>query len=128
MNTPNILLIVTDDQRFDTISSLGNTSVRTPNLDRLVSEGCTFERCHIMGGSTPAVCCPSRAMLNTGRGLFQLEKMGSHIPSDHCLLGEHLQQAGYHCMGTGKWHNGKESFNRSFTDAEAIFFGGMADH
>ena len=39
---PNVLLIVTDDQRSDTIASLGNDLIETPNLDRLVERGTTF--------------------------------------------------------------------------------------
>ena len=39
---PNILLIITDSQRFDTIGALGNPIIRTPSLDRLVQEGTAF--------------------------------------------------------------------------------------
>ena len=42
---PNILFILTDDQRFDTIHALGNGQIKTPNLDRLVREGTAFTRC-----------------------------------------------------------------------------------
>jgi arylsulfatase A-like enzyme len=44
------------------------------------------------------------------------------------LLGETLQNAGYNTIGFGKWHNGRESFQRSFSDGDEIMFGGMADH
>lgn len=128
MTKPNILLILTDDQRYDTLSALGHEHVHTPNLDRLVERGTTFERCHIMGGSVPAVCCPSRAMLHTGRGLFEIDNHGKAIPDKHALLGEYLRNHDYTSYGTGKWHNGTAAYNRSFDDGGTIFFGGMADH
>ncbi len=125
---PNILFLFTDDQRHDTIHSITNEDIHTPNLDRLVEGGTAFTRAYIPGGSCPAVCMPSRAMLHTGRSLFHLEGSGETIPADHALVGQTLRQAGYHCYGIGKWHNGTGSFARSFDDGADIFFGGMDDH
>jgi arylsulfatase A-like enzyme len=125
---PNILFFFTDDQRFDTIHALGNEQIVTPNLDALVAQGTTFTKAYIMGGSCPAVCMPSRAMLMTGRTLYHLQGQGQGIPEEHILLGETLQEAGYATFGTGKWHNGPASYARSFTDGAEIFFGGMNDH
>jgi arylsulfatase A-like enzyme len=125
---PNILFLFTDDQRHDTIHSLGNDFVHTPNLDRLVEGGTAFTRAYIPGGTCPAVCMPSRAMLHTGRGLFHLQGSGETVPADHALLGETLRKAGYHCYGIGKWHNGTQAYARSFDDGAEIFFGGMDDH
>jgi arylsulfatase A-like enzyme len=124
----NILFFFTDDQRFDTIASLGNPQVNTPNLDKLVKSGTSFTHAHIPGGTSAAVCMPSRAMLHTGKTLFHLEKDGASIPEEHILLGQTLQKAGYRTFGTGKWHNGVQSFARSFSDGDEIFFGGMDDH
>jgi arylsulfatase A-like enzyme len=67
---------------------------------------------------------PSRAMLNTGKAFFR-------IPNDmsgEATLGETLGAAGYSTFGTGKWHNGPQSWKRSFQQGRNIFFGGMADH
>jgi arylsulfatase A-like enzyme len=125
---PNILFFFTDDQRFDTIGALGNEHVVTPNMDALVESGTAFTRAHIMGGSCPAVCMPSRAMLMTGRTLFHLDRQGQDIPCEHVMLGETLRQAGYTTFGTGKWHNGPVAYNRSFGAGAEIFFGGMDDH
>jgi arylsulfatase A-like enzyme len=127
-NRPNILFLFTDDQRHDTIRCLANELIHTPNMDRLVGSGSAFTRAYIPGGSCAAVCMPSRAMLHTGRSLFRLEGSGESIPRAHALLGETLRQAGYHCYGIGKWHNGTEAFARSFDDGAEIFFGGMDDH
>jgi len=89
-NRPNVLLLFTDDQRFDTIGALGY-DVITPNIDRLVQRGTAFTNAYIMGGSCGAVCMPSRAMLMTGRTLYHLEAQGQSIPQSHVLLGEALQ-------------------------------------
>lgn len=112
----------------DTIQALGNDEIHTPNLDALVNSGTTFTRAHIPGGMCGAVCMPSRAMLHTGRTLFHLDREGQDIPLDHITLGECFRDAGYDTFGTGKWHNGRTSFARSFSSGDEIFFGGMEDH
>jgi arylsulfatase A-like enzyme len=124
----NVLFVLTDDQRFDTIGALNNTVVKTPNMDRLVAMGTAFTHAHIPSGTSGAVCCPSRAMLHTGRSLFHLKGSGGQIPEEHTTMGEVFQGEGYDTFGTGKWHNGRPAFKRSFTDGEHIFFGGMHDH
>jgi arylsulfatase A-like enzyme len=125
---PNILFLFSDDQRFDTIHALGNPEIITPNLDRLCRRGETFTRAHIMGGTSGAVCVPSRAMLLTGRTLFHLQSQGGVIPEEHIMIPEMLQAAGYTTFGTGKWHNGPKAYARCFTHGAKIMFGGMSDH
>src|SRR6056300_232420 len=71
---PNILFLFSDDQCFETISSLGITDIETPNLDRLVKSGTTFTRAYNMGSWSGAVCVASRHMLHTGRFLWRAEK------------------------------------------------------
>ena len=124
----NVVLLFTDDQRFDTIGALGYDYVHTPNMDRLVHTGVSFDHAYIPGGTVDAVCMPSRAMLHTGRTLFHLENHGETIPEQHVMLGEYLRQHGYVTYGTGKWHNCRSSYARSFSDGDEIFFGGMDDH
>ena len=128
MRKPNIIFLFTDDQRFDTIGGLNNPAIKTPNLDRLVAEGTTFTNAYIMGGSSGAVCMPSRGMLHTGRSLYHIQGRGESVDPNHAMLGETLQQAGYTSFGTGKWHNGPSAFARSFNAGAEIFFGGMDDH
>ncbi|MFP4375418.1 MAG: sulfatase-like hydrolase/transferase [Spirochaetales bacterium] len=128
MKQPNILVLLADDQRFDTIRALGNPVIETPNLDALTAEGVSFTQAHIQGGTVGAVCMPSRAMLHTGVDLFHLNEHGETIPANHRLMGEAFQAAGYETFGTGKWHNGPSSYARSFTSGAEIFFGGMNDH
>jgi len=125
---PNILFILTDDQRYDTIHALGNQVISTPNLDNLCADGIAFTNAHIQGGTVAAVCMPSRAMINTGKELFHLEQDGKQIPANHPLMGETFKNAGYKTYGVGKWHNGPEGYARSFCDGDEIFFGGMWDH
>ena len=125
---PNIVFFFTDDQRFNTIHALGNDVIKTPNIDALVERGTCFTHAHIPCGTSGAVCMPSRAMLNSGRKLFSLSGAGETIPEEHTIIGEMLQKNGYRTFGTGKWHSGKETFNRCFSDGGEIFFGGMADH
>lgn len=123
---PNVLFIIKDDQHYDTIHALGNSEVATPTLDTLVAEGVSFRNAYIMGGNAGAVCLPSRAMFNTGRGLFNLSKNKEQISAQDALLGETFRKAGYATYGIGKWHNGKEAFYRSFAAGGPILFGGMS--
>ena len=125
---PNILFIVTDDQRFDTIHALGNKEIITPNLDKLAQRGTSFVRAHIAGGTCGAVCMPSRAMILSGRNPFHLEELGGNIPEHHKTLAETFKNNGYETIGLGKWHNGCPAYARSFTQGAKIFFGGMWDH
>ena len=124
---PNIVLIVTDDQRAGTIHALGNYEVITPNMDQLVKNGISFTNAYIMGSNSSAVSMPSRACLLTGKDIKNLKKDGEIIPSTDTLLGEMLQKNGYLTFGTGKYHNQPESFSRCFAKGNAIFFGGMCD-
>ncbi|MCE5276407.1 MAG: sulfatase-like hydrolase/transferase [Planctomycetaceae bacterium] len=125
---PNILFLFTDDQRADTIAALGNRHIFTPNMDRLVAEGTACTRNYIFGGTSGAVCMPSRAMLHSSRTLFHIQEQGQEIPPEHTTLGECLQAAGYRTFGTGKWHNAPPSYARSFACGDRIFFGGMSEH
>ena len=124
----NVLLILTDDQRYDALRAAGNNAIHTPNLDRLAASGAMFTHAHIPCGTHGAVCMPSRAMLHTGRTLFSLEGCGENIPASHTTLAEAFKSADYETYGAGKWHNGPPSFARGFTAGDNIFFGGMWDH
>ena len=73
---PNVLFLFTDDQNAELVHALGNPHIHTPNVDRLVREGTAFTNAYIMGASSPGVCLPSRAMLLTGRSLWNIENQG----------------------------------------------------
>jgi arylsulfatase A-like enzyme len=121
---PNILFLFTDDQRFDATHALGTPQLITPNMDRLVERGTSFTRATIMGSTVPAVCCPSRAMLMTGRTLYRVPR----DIGDLVTFPQLLREVGYNTFATGKWHNEPASFLRSFSSGAKIFFGGMSNH
>jgi arylsulfatase A-like enzyme len=129
---PNVLILFTDDQRFNTLHALNCPEIQTPNMDRLVRSGIAFTRASIMGGTIPAVCAPSRGMLMTGQTLFHVaDNLIAPNPAKqrpYSLFPEEFARAGYTTFATGKWHNGPKLFNRCFQRGENIFFGGMADH
>lgn len=133
---PNIVILMADDHRFGAMGSGIETQVITPYLDALAREGTSFERTYTMGGLTGAVCVPSRACLMTGSGAFDAvcsrridDIVGlRRLRPDLETLPQVFRNAGYLTHGIGKWHNDKESFSRSFSSGEAIFFGGMGDH
>lgn len=91
MKSPNIVFILTDDQRYNTIHALENEEIVTPNMDWLASSGTSFTNAHISCGTSGAVCMPSRAMIHTGRTLFSLEGEGQNIPPEHKTFGEEMR-------------------------------------
>lgn len=104
---PNILLILTDDQSFETLGALGRLDIRTPNLDRLASLGTTFTRAYNMGSWTGAVCIASRTMLVTGRSLWRAEALYRRTDAERQasrLWPQLMARAGYRTYFTGKWH------------------------
>lgn len=96
---PNIIFIITDQQRYDTIQALGFPHVDTPNLDRLVNEGVSFSNCFI---SAPS-CAPARASLFTG---MYPHTTGILKNADRWTRSwvEDLAGVGYHCVNIGKMH------------------------
>ena len=122
---PNVLLLLADDQRPDTIGAWGNDAIVTPNLDALAARGTSFREAHCMGSPHGAICVPSRAMLHTGRAYHSIDI--NDFP-DRRTLGQTLGEAGYTTFGTGKWHNSRGAFRRSFQTGGNVFFGGMCDH
>lgn len=94
------MLFFPDELRAETLSVYGNTRIRTPNYDRLATEGVTFEQCHAQN----TVCSPSRCSLFTGqyvhsnghRSLWNLLK-----PWEHNLF-RYLKEAGYETRSYGK--------------------------
>ena len=134
---PNVLVVIVDDHQADAVGALGNRAVKTPVLDRLVSEGTAFVRTGIMGSLMPAVCAPSRACVLTGQTLFAADanpalergpEFQVQLPADAVTLPQRFGEAGYQTFLSGKWHNDLPALLRSFERGEAIFHGGMCDH
>lgn len=112
---PNILFVLTDDQRWDTIHAFGDAEVETPNLDRLVERGFHFSNAYCMGSMTPAVCLPSRTMLLTGRSVWRLPSVAdAKAPADLPLLPRVLHNAGYATYHCGKENNACRYGNAAF--------------
>jgi len=96
---PNIVFIITDQQRYDTIAAMGFDHMITPNLDRLVKQGTSFENMYITAPS----CAPSRASLFSGvyphtNGVFRNDE-----PWNYCWVKD-LAEGGYHTVNVGKMH------------------------
>ena len=122
---PNVIFILTDDQRADSLGILGNPNVKTPNMDRLIESGTFFSQTYIQGTMAQATCLPSRAMIMSGKSLFRAPMK----LDEGRLLPESFKDAGYNTFATGKWHNGTGSFLKCFNEGEAVFLGGAArDH
>ena len=96
---PNVILIMTDQQRYDTIGALGARHMRTPYLDRLAQEGVTFEQCYCAAPS----CVPSRASFFNTQYPHTLGVYRNGCPWDRSWV-EQFQAAGYHTVNIGKMH------------------------
>ena len=101
---PNVLMIVTDQQRRDTIGAYGSQISQTPAVDSLASEGMRFTDAH----SAASLCSPSRYGLLTGRSPWRLHRKGNgyRLNPDQITLASFLQDSGYTSAAIGKWHLG----------------------
>lgn len=109
---PNFLFIICDDLMFRTVHGLNNPEVHTPNLDRLVASGMAFTHCFHQGSWSPAVCLPSRTMLNSGLTAFHAQAGVDNVPT----WGQTLGDAGYGTYVAGKWHLDPTVLQRSFKE------------
>lgn len=102
MDRPNILLVTTDQQRWDTIRSGGNRHIHTPNLDRLAARGTLFHHAYC---NSP-VCMPSRQSFMSGQypWALNLTANGQEMPEDVPCIQHLLGRAGYHTAQIGKLH------------------------
>ena len=76
----NVLFILVDDMQKTSIHAYGNTQVVSPNIDRIVQEGGSFGHAYTNGSLGGALSMPSRAMIMTGRGVYQVKQDGAVIP------------------------------------------------
>ena len=123
---PNLVFVVTDDQRADTLGALGNTEILTPSLDRLVRAGVTFRRAY----SGYPICYASRAQILTGCNVFTaLENYPrSQIREGLDTLADTLSGAGYSTFYCGKWHNDGNPLVRGYQHTAALYSAGGAKH
>jgi arylsulfatase A-like enzyme len=102
MRRPNILILYTDQQRWDTFSANGNSEIQTPNLDRLAAEGVNFDHHFVQN----PVCMPSRASFLSGQypATLGITHMGVPLPEDTVTLPRLLKPYGYRTANIGKLH------------------------
>jgi N-acetylglucosamine-6-sulfatase len=101
---PDIVLVLTDDQRYDALGCAGHPLLRTPAFDRIAAEGAYFENSSVVS----PICSPSRATILTGlygstTGIISTALKGD-VLKDHALFAEILQRNGYETAFFGKWH------------------------
>ncbi len=104
---PNVLFILTDDQRYDALSCMGHQSLKTPNIDRLASEGLLFKN-HFC---TTSLCSPSRASILSGlyAHAHGVVNNFTEYPSEMVSFPLRLQDSGYSTAYIGKWHMGEKN-------------------
>jgi arylsulfatase len=109
---PNIILIMTDQQRFDTIQAWGDEHMITPNMDRLVAEGVSFRQAYCPG----ATCVASRAATFTGMYAHNTGAYSFLDWADHETWVHDLSANGYFCANIGKMHFIPTHVNSAFDE------------
>jgi N-sulfoglucosamine sulfohydrolase len=101
---PNLVLIIADDMAWDDCGAYGNHKIRTPNIDRMATEGMRFDQAFL----TVSSCSPSRASIITGQYPTNTDADELHwpLPGEQTTFVEKLKAAGYWTGAAGKWHLG----------------------
>ncbi len=102
-NKINVVWFCTDQQRHDTIHSLGNPYIKTPSLDRLINEGVAFKNAYTQS----PVCTPSRSSFLTGKypkATKAFYNGNDEYSQDELLVTKYFSLNGYECGLTGKLH------------------------
>ena len=103
---PNLLFIITDQQRKDTLAAYGNDQIHVPNLNKLAAESAVFENYYV----TQPLCTPSRGSLLTGLYPHSHRSFNNNIPLPESTptLAKLLKKNEYVTAYFGKWHLGNE--------------------
>jgi len=124
---PNVILVFIDDMGWTDFSCFGNTDAQTPNIDKLASEGISFEQFYV----NAPICSPSRVAISTGtypqrwnitsylayRDRNRERGIANWLDPSAPMLARSLQKEGYATGHFGKWHMGGQ---RDVTDAPPI--------
>jgi len=104
---PNVLFILTDDQRWDALSLAGNRHLKTPNIDRIGREGVYFRNAFC----TTSLCSPSRASILSGLYAHRHGVIDNftEYPQGFRSFPMVLQGEGYDTAYIGKWHMGEDN-------------------
>jgi len=103
----NIVVILTDDHRYDALGFMNHPLAETPNLDAMARNGAHLRNAFV----TTSLCSPSRASILTGQYAHHHRVVdNSHpVPQDLVFFPQYLQQAGYATAFIGKWHMGHDT-------------------
>jgi len=117
---PNILFLMTDQQRVDCVGAYGNRTIRTPHLDRLAGEGVLFRNAY---SSTPT-CTPARSALLTGLSPWRHGMLGyGEVAERYTIeMPRALRDAGYEIVYTGL-HQTPEQVVRAAVDEDVDAIG-----
>jgi N-acetylglucosamine-6-sulfatase len=107
--TRNVVFILADDHRYDAMSFMGHPLARTPQMDRMASEGAHMANAFV----TTSLCSPSRASILTGLYTFRHRVIDNNrnVPVGTIYFPQYLQEAGYRTAFIGKWHMGEHNDN-----------------
>ncbi|MDP6445682.1 MAG: sulfatase-like hydrolase/transferase [Pirellulaceae bacterium] len=119
---PNVLFLLSDDQRPDALGASGNTYVRTPHLDRLARQGVTVTR----AVCAYPICTPSRAEIISGASSFRngVLDFGGRFRDDLAYWPETMRRAGYHTWYVGKWHVRGRPADFGIEECNGLYSGG----
>jgi N-acetylglucosamine-6-sulfatase len=103
----NMIFILIDDMRFDSMSCMGHPFLKTPHLDKMAEGGMLFEHAFV----TTSLCSPSRASVLSGQYPHRHGVLdnSTELPESVPTFPVELQKAGYETAYVGKWHMGGES-------------------
>lgn len=104
LERPNILFIMSDDHAYQAISAYSDRLIKTPNIDRIATEGILFTNACV----TNSICAPSRATILTGKHTHLHGKIDNRMPFDtsQVTFPQLFQNAGYQTAMYGKLHFG----------------------
>ncbi len=103
----NVVFLLADDLRPDCLSMFGHPVVKTPNLDKLLTNGFAFRNAYVLGSNSGAVCMPSRTMIQTGQSYLRKNPTPP-------TLAQTIKAAGFTSIRSGKHGNNPSQLDKDF--------------